>query len=95
MLVLHGDARGPSATACARVGDIEEAHRFLAAAARSVSHWGESSWQAAVIEAQATVALAEGDVDRCHKLFREAADAYSAVGHAADAARCLDAASAG
>jgi tetratricopeptide (TPR) repeat protein len=85
----------PAATACARVGDIEEAHRFLAAAARSVSLWGESSWHAAVIEAQATVALAEGDVERSRKLSREAADAYSAVGHTADAARCLAAASAG
>ena len=54
----------PAATACARVGDLEDAHRFLASAARSVSHWGESSWQAAVIEAQATVALAEGDAER-------------------------------
>ena len=51
----------PAATACARVGDLEDAHRFLASASRSVSLWGESSWQAAVLEAQATVALAEGD----------------------------------
>jgi DNA-binding SARP family transcriptional activator/tetratricopeptide (TPR) repeat protein len=83
----------PAATACARVGDFEEAHRFLAAASRSVSLWGVSSWQAAVIEAQATVALAEGDAERHRTLSREAADAYSAVGHAADAARCLAAAS--
>jgi hypothetical protein len=85
----------PAATACARVGDLEEAHRFLTMAARSVSMWGESSWHAAVIEAQATVALAEGDVERSRKLSREAAEAYSAVGHAADAARCLAVASAG
>jgi len=85
----------PAATACARVGDVEDAHRFLAAASRSVSLWGESSWRAAVVEAQATVALAEGDAERYRKLSREAADAYSAVGHAADAARCLAAASAG
>ena len=85
----------PAATACARVGDLEDAHRFLASASRSVSHWGESSWQAAVVEAQATVALAEGDAERYRRLSREAADAYAAVGHAADAARCLAAASAG
>jgi DNA-binding SARP family transcriptional activator/predicted negative regulator of RcsB-dependent stress response len=85
----------PAATACARVGDLEDAHRFLAAAERSVSHWGESSWQAAVLEAQAAVALAEGDDERSRKLIREAADAYSAVGHEADSARCLAAASAG
>ena len=85
----------PAATACARVGDLEAAHRFLAMASRSVSMWGESSWQAAVVEAQATVALAEGDGERYRRLSREAADAYSAVGHAADAARCLAAASAG
>ena len=85
----------PAATACARVGDLEDAHRFLASASRSVSLWGESSWQAAVIEAQATVALAEGDAERYRWLSREAADAYSAVGHTGDAARCLAAASAG
>jgi DNA-binding SARP family transcriptional activator/tetratricopeptide (TPR) repeat protein len=82
----------PAATACARVGDLEDAHRFLADAERSVSHWGVSSWQAAVIEAQATVALAEGDPEGYRRLSREAADAYSAVGHTEDAARCLAAA---
>jgi len=85
----------PAANACARVGDLADAHRFLAVAERSVSHWGESSWQAAVTEAQATVALAEGDTERYRRLSREAAAAYSAVGHAADSARCLAAASAG
>jgi tetratricopeptide (TPR) repeat protein len=79
----------PAATACARVGDIEDAYRFLESAARSVSRWGESSWQAAVIEARATVALAEGDTERYRRLSTEAAEAYSAVGRAGDAARCL------
>jgi tetratricopeptide (TPR) repeat protein len=83
----------PAAVACARVGDLEDAHRFLGSAERSVSHWAESSWHAAVLEARATVALAEGDGDRYRALTREAADAYSAVGHADDAARCLTAAS--
>jgi DNA-binding SARP family transcriptional activator/tetratricopeptide (TPR) repeat protein len=85
----------PAATACARVGDFEDAHRFLASAERSVSHWGESSWKAAVIEARATVALAEGDANGYRRLSQEAADAYAAVGHAQDAARCLAAASVG
>jgi ATP/maltotriose-dependent transcriptional regulator MalT len=85
----------PAAAACARVGDLDDAHRFLAAAERSVAHWGVSSWQAAVIEVRATVALAEGDAESYHVLSREAADAYSAVGHTQDAARCLAAASVG
>jgi len=85
----------PAATACARVGDLEDAHRYLALASWSVSLWGDSSWKAAVIEAQATVALAEGDAESYRRLSREAADAYSAVGHAGDAARCLAAATAG
>ena len=85
----------PAATACARVGDLEDAHRFLASASRSVALWGESSWQAAVLEARATVALAEGDAEQYRTLSREAADAYAAVGHNADAARCMSAASAG
>ena len=82
----------PAATACARVGDLEDAHRFLASASRSVELWGETSWKAAVLEAHAEVALAEGDAERCRTLSREAAEAYSAVGHAGDAARCLAAA---
>jgi tetratricopeptide (TPR) repeat protein len=85
----------PAATACARVGDLADAHRWLTAAARSVAHWGESSWRAAVLEAQATVALAEGDPEGYRRLSRDAADAYSAVGHSGDAARCLAAATAG
>ena len=60
----------PAATACARVGDLEDAHRFLASAKRSVSHWGESSWQAAVLEAEATVALADGDAEAYRRLSR-------------------------
>ena len=79
----------PAATACARVGDLDDAHRFLESAKRSVSHWGESSWQAAVLEAEATVALADGDAEAYRQLSRRAADAYAAVGHEADAARCL------
>jgi tetratricopeptide (TPR) repeat protein len=82
----------PAATACARVGDLDDAHRFLESARRSVSHWGESSWQAAVLEAEATVALADGDAEAYARLSRRAADAYSAVGHEADAARCRAAA---
>ena len=82
----------PSAIACARVGDLEGAHRFLALAEDSVSHWGLSSWQAAVTEAKATVALAEGDAEGYRRLSRQAADAYSSVGHTIDAERCLAAA---
>ena len=82
----------PAATACARVGDLDDAHRFLESAKRSVSHWGERSWQAAVLEAEATVALADGDAEAYRRLSRRAADAYAAVGHEADAARCLAAA---
>jgi ATP/maltotriose-dependent transcriptional regulator MalT len=85
----------PAATACARVGDLDDAHRFLASAERSVSHWQDSSWHAAVIEARATVALAEGDAEGYRTLSREAADAYSAVGHTQDAERCLAAGTAG
>lgn len=82
----------PAATACARVGDLEDARRLLAEAERSVAHWGVSSWHAALLEAEATVALAEGDAEGHRRLSREAADAYDAVGHTQDAARCLAAA---
>ena len=77
------------------MGDIDDARRFLVSAERSLSLWGETSWQAAAVEARATVALADGDPDGYRRLSREAADAYAAVGHDADAARCLAAASVG
>jgi tetratricopeptide (TPR) repeat protein len=79
----------PAATACARVGDLEDAHRFLAEAEQSVSHWGQSSWHAAVLEARAGVALTEGDPEEHARLRREAAEVYAAVGHDADAARLV------
>ncbi|MET0524508.1 MAG: AAA family ATPase [Nocardioides sp.] len=85
----------PAAVACARVGDADEARRFLAAAERSLSLWGDTSWQAAVLEARATIALVDGDPDGYRRLSREAAGAYAAVGHDADAARVLAEASAG
>ena len=56
------------------------------AAERSVEHWGESSWRAAVIEARATVALAEGDPAGHRRLSSEAAEAYAAKRQAVSAA---------
>ena len=83
----------PAATACARVGDLEDAHRFLASASRSVALGERLLAGRRPRGAAPTVALAEGDAERYRTLSREAAEAYAAVGHAADAARCLAAAS--
>jgi hypothetical protein len=77
------------------VGDLEEARLLLDTATRSVALWGETSWRAAVVEAAATVAMAEGDAERAGRLAREAADAYTSVGQPQDAARVLASAYAG
>ena len=85
----------PAAVACANVGDLTEARGFLDAATRSVAMWGESSWQGALLEAEAAVALAEDDRSRYHQLMVDAATAYASVGHGREAARCLAAAEEG
>jgi hypothetical protein len=78
----------PAAVACADVGDVEAARRHLAVAQRSVLHWAGSSWEAALLEARAHLARAEGDGARFAALSQQAAEGFAAVGHLRDAERC-------
>jgi len=83
----------PAAAACADVGDLADARRWLAAAEVSAARWEGSAWAAAVEEARAHVAAAEGrpadaaaSVDRARRLYAEAGQPL----HAARVAALLD-----
>jgi ATP/maltotriose-dependent transcriptional regulator MalT len=85
----------PAAMACAEVGDLDDARRHLAVAIATAARWEGTSWQAAVLEAQAHIARAEGDGAECAALLRRAATLFQAAGHHRDAARCASHDSAG
>jgi DNA-binding SARP family transcriptional activator/tetratricopeptide (TPR) repeat protein len=77
----------PAAIACADFGDIDDAHRHLAVAKASASRWQGTALQAAVCEASAHVARAEGDEPCAIELCGRAAELFDAAGHRRDAAR--------
>lgn len=81
----------PATTACAGAGDLDDARRHLAAARRSANLWEGRAWWAAVTEAEACIAQAEGDRGSAERGFSRAADAFEEAGHRLDAARCRDA----
>ena len=78
----------PASIACADVGDIEAARRHLAVAeASTASRWEGSAWEAALLEARAHLARAEGREDEVAALLAGSTRLFSAAGHAADAVR--------
>jgi tetratricopeptide (TPR) repeat protein len=78
----------PAAIACAEVGDVDHARHHLRVARRSARLWEGTSWQAAVLEAEAHVAAAEGATDESARLRAEAADLFERAGQPLDSARC-------
>ena len=79
----------PAAAACADAGDLNAAHRHLAAAKRSAVLWQGTAWQAAIAEAEAHLHRAEGDADAAVLRLHEAAELFAAAGQPLDADRCL------
>jgi hypothetical protein len=77
----------PAAIACARSGDPDNARRHLAVAQESANLWEGTAWEAALTEARAHVAAADGD-GRAADLFAEAADQFARAGQPLDTARC-------
>ncbi len=75
----------PAAIACADVGDIVDARRHLAVAESSAALWEGSAWEAAVCEARAHLARAEGREDEFTAQLARAAMLFHAVGHHRDA----------
>lgn len=82
----------PAAIACADTGDVDESTRYLAEAERSASRWEYTAWQAAILEAKAHLARAQGDPDGWASLLAKAADGFTETGQPLDAARCRAAA---
>lgn len=78
----------PATQACAAVGDLDAARAHLAAAEESAARWEGTGWPAAVLEARASIAEAEGDTARAARLRVEACALYEAADQLLDAERC-------
>ena len=78
----------PAAIAYARNGDLPGARRHLAVAERSAVVWRDTAWEAALAEAQAAVAEADGDRGTARTRLQWAAGQFQRVGQPLDAARC-------
>jgi DNA-binding SARP family transcriptional activator len=78
----------PASIACADAGDLGAARYHLRRGEISAASWEGTSWQAALAEARAHIALAEGRADDAARLLAEAADGFELSGQPLDAARC-------
>jgi tetratricopeptide (TPR) repeat protein len=80
----------PAAIACARSGDLAHARHHLDIAERSVQRWDGTAWEAAVTEARAYVALAEGEATIANELLSLATRDFYRFGQPLDAQRCSE-----
>lgn len=78
----------PAAVACADAGRLEDARRQLARAEKSAGEWTWNAWAAAVLEARAHLALAEGDPEAAAACAEEAAAMFDRAEQPLDADRC-------
>ncbi|HSE09284.1 MAG TPA: AAA family ATPase [Nocardioidaceae bacterium] len=78
----------PATIACADADDTEGARRHLAVAEKSAARWEGSAWDAAVLEARAHLARAEGRHGEFSALLAEAERLFAVSGHPLDAQRC-------
>jgi hypothetical protein len=78
----------PAAIACAEDGDVDAARHHLAMARRSAALWQGTAWEAATLEAEAHVALAEDSRQLALRLLEEARSLFEAARQPLDAARC-------
>lgn len=80
----------PAAIACAEGGRIEEAQRHLGRASWSAGFWEGTAWRAAVAEAEAAVARAQGRAEDARERLAVAATLFDQAGQPLDAARCRE-----
>jgi hypothetical protein len=78
----------PAARACADVGDLDEARRYLQVAETSEALWEGTAWAASLIEVRAHIARAEHRDADARRLWDEAAAMFEAAGQPLDAQRC-------
>ena len=78
----------PAAKACADVGDIEDAQRYLAMAERSARNWEGTAWEASMLELRSHLAARAGDVAESDRLRIQAAELFETFGQPLDAQRC-------
>jgi DNA-binding SARP family transcriptional activator/tetratricopeptide (TPR) repeat protein len=78
----------PATIACADVDDVEGARRHLVRAEASAVRWDGSAWGAAVLEARAHLARAEGRHGEFSAMIAEAERVFAASGQPLDAERC-------
>jgi DNA-binding SARP family transcriptional activator len=78
----------PAAIACAQVGDLEVSRGFIEVASRSTEQWPGTAWAAALSEARAHLAIAEGGLGPAAALLDEAVTGFETAGQPVDAARC-------
>lgn len=77
----------PAMIACADVGDLENAERYLRVAEESAARWEGTAWEAAVLEGRAHLAKARGDGEEFGQLIEEATRLFQIAGQPLDAAR--------
>ena len=77
----------PAMIACADVGDLENAERYLSVAEMSAARWEGTAWEAAVLEGRAHLAPARGEHEEFLQLIDEATRLFHIAGQPLDAAR--------
>jgi DNA-binding SARP family transcriptional activator/tetratricopeptide (TPR) repeat protein len=77
-----------AAIAAARAGEPVAAREYLGRAEHVSQEWPGGGWHAAVLEARAAVADAEGDADAAVRLLAQAAAGFEGAGQPLDAHRC-------
>jgi DNA-binding SARP family transcriptional activator/tetratricopeptide (TPR) repeat protein len=78
----------PATIACARAGDLPNAHRLLAMAEQSAVVWQGTSWEGALAEARAAVEAASGEPAAARRCMEAAVDQFHRAGQPLDAERC-------
>jgi DNA-binding winged helix-turn-helix (wHTH) protein/tetratricopeptide (TPR) repeat protein len=84
----------PATIAYATGGRLDAAREHLQMAEAVAARWHGTAWKAAVCEARAVLARAEGDDAGAVRLFADAAALFEQAGQVLDAERCREAADA-